>query len=91
MSEKLADILFALYMNGGSGTVAWLGGYAETGMAAQVRQDVFLLASANLVTVRMQGDDAYVALTDRGSTVALGAADVIAHRVLHQWHDNDVA
>lgn len=86
MREKHSDILFALYTNGGEGTVDWLAGLSASGTEAETRQSIWLLASANLIKVRMEDDTAYATLTERGEECALGAADLIASSMLRDWH-----
>lgn len=85
MDGTYADILFALYMNGGRSTLDWLLAFGAPDAEAQTRKAIGLLAFRGLIQVRMEGEQAHIALTEAGEDVALGAAELISDRMLADW------
>lgn len=91
MKNQYMEILFALYMNGSTSTMAWLtdfmmdGSGSDREKAREVKQRIGTLASAGLLRLSMRDDKVFVSLTDAGIRAALTAAEVISEQMMDEW------
>lgn len=91
MNNDYTNVLFSLYMNGGDGTLSWLMEYlhdnnvSESESAHNIQNSISKLVSAKLLDIYITKGDVIVALTDKGTQVALAAAEIISDRMVNEW------
>lgn len=91
MSNVYMDILFALYVKDGKGSLAWLMEYLGGDSPSQekhrqdIRASIGRLVSAKLVKMYVQDGSVHVSLTQGGSKAAVIAAGIIEDQMVRPW------